>query len=105
MINALSTAQSHRPVTVGARFPICQKVDIWMIGCILYTLMFYRSATRAAGTRGFCCLPSVGPLTFTNDIRYSDSLSTDKLKETPGSLLVHRAYPFICCLADPPLPT
>ena len=24
------------------RFPICQKVDIWMIGCILYTLMFYR---------------------------------------------------------------
>ena len=24
------------------RFPISTKVDIWMIGCILYTLMFYR---------------------------------------------------------------
>lgn len=44
----LSTAQSHESPAwnLAARFPICQKVDIWMIGCILYTLMFYRPAVQ-----------------------------------------------------------
>ena len=58
----LSTAQSHLS-PFGGRFPICQKVDIWMIGCILYTLMFYRSATRGHGCGwhpGFGCSSS-GP--------------------------------------------
>ncbi|CAE7169396.1 Gak [Symbiodinium pilosum] len=35
----------YRPpemVDFYAEFPISEKVDVWMIGCILYTLMFYR---------------------------------------------------------------
>ncbi|CAK9009885.1 Probable serine/threonine-protein kinase DDB_G0280111, partial [Durusdinium trenchii] len=39
------TTMMYRPpemVDFYLEFPICQKVDIWMIGCILYTLMFYR---------------------------------------------------------------
>ena len=44
---AVNSPWSHRPAwNLAARFPICQKVDIWMIGCILYTLMFYRPAVQ-----------------------------------------------------------
>ena len=41
-----SPSNCHGCARVGPRFPICQKVDIWMIGCILYTLMFYRSGAH-----------------------------------------------------------
>lgn len=39
------TTMIYRPpemVDFFAEFPISEKVDVWMIGCILYTLMFYR---------------------------------------------------------------
>ncbi|CAE7226953.1 unnamed protein product [Symbiodinium natans] len=39
------TTMIYRPpemVDFYAEFPISEKVDVWMIGCILYTLMFYR---------------------------------------------------------------
>jgi len=60
------TTMMYRPpemVDFYLEFPISQKVDIWMIGCILYTLMFYRHPFQDESTLAIANARYVWPST------------------------------------------